>query len=884
MGLLRPATPLSVIFFVAFVLLLLSTLSTPIIHAIPLGAFQGYNFGVFGYCKGTVCSGFKIGYSTDNLFTGDPSSDFELPASTRHSLSAILIVHPIAAFLTLVCFCLAFAAHFHSPSHSPRYLLALLILTIPTLLVTLLAFLVDILLFVPHVQWGGWIVLAATILIIASSVVTCAMRRTLVSRKARKKRIEENADMSGANYYENLHQNRLMADELPKADSPPPMSGSLAADKAGPEFAAFEMQRQDRSQDSAANGGAMMDGGRRSMDDRTPLNPVRDPSIRSASTGGAGRRPYGQPGVDDAPPMPMGRPSMDSNGGMGTQRRPSRDQYGNPIVPVAAMGAMGMAAAHELPPPGLRHENSQGSLGSNRSNGGMQRGGRGAYGPPGRGYGPPRGGYGPPRGGSYGLQGGGYRGQAPPPGWRGGRGGRGGYAGPPPQGAMMGGRGGMPRQGPPPGYAASGPVVDPYYTNPRSAPGPTMDMPPSEQPVQEAMQHHDEFVAGPVGPIGQAIEMDERTGSPPGPASPTGHPQGFPLYAGEHEGHMSPNYGLRDSDGDVAGIVGLQQGKPEDPGMARRERESGGLRSPTSIYSDQAYVPARAQWAPPQQQQRHLGADMVSPMDSASSGPLSSNAVPSSNALPLSPVQTSPQQAHRPPHHVRNGSEAYYEDVDPRFAIDPASEVGSGHDQPGPLPSALTPGAGYASYNPQRMQSPNHLHVPPSSSNIPSYVSGSASGGSTDNDHSTPASLLGEQRTASSQGVGGGPDHSYESLPEGARSPGEGSEASHFTSVSQRGINPNWRPGPGSYAGSAIGAPSSASAVQRRREDVILNANPDFSLPGMGPPGRSGGRGRGRGGPGMGMRGAMRGAPRSPSSPTAMGLTPNGRYPNPTDI
>lgn len=252
--------------------------------------------------------------------------------------------------------------------------------------------------------------------------------------------------------------------------------------------------------------------------------------------------------------------------------------------------------------------------------------------------------------------------------------------------------------------------------------------------------------------------------------------------------------------------------------------------------------------------------------------------------LPLSTNQaspTSPQHAHQAPSHVRNGSEAYYEDVDPRFAIDPASEVGSGHDQAGPLPSALTPGSGYASYNP-RMHSPNHLHVPPpSTSNIPSYVSGSASGGSTDNDHSTPASLLGEQQTPSSQGLSG-PTHSYENLPEGARSPGGGSEASHFTSVSQRGINPNWRPGPGSYAGSAMGAPSSASAVQRRREDVILNANPDFSLPGMGPPGRN--RGRGRGGPGMGMRGAMRGVPRSPTSPTAMGLTPNGRYPNPTDI
>lgn len=48
---LRPATPLTLFFLIAFVLLLLSTLSTPVIHAIPLASWDGYNFGVFGYCQ-----------------------------------------------------------------------------------------------------------------------------------------------------------------------------------------------------------------------------------------------------------------------------------------------------------------------------------------------------------------------------------------------------------------------------------------------------------------------------------------------------------------------------------------------------------------------------------------------------------------------------------------------------------------------------------------------------------------------------------------------------------------------------------------------------------------------------------------------------------------
>lgn len=466
-------------------------------------------------------------------------------------------MHPIAAFLTLVCFGLAVAAHFHSPAHSSRYLLGLLILTIPTLLVTLLAFLVDILLFVPHMAWGGWIVLAATILIVASSVVTCAMRRTLVSRKARKKRIAENSDMNGQNYYENLGTTRMMQDEgLARADSPPPLSGSSAVDAGKvPQYATFETLNHER----------------KSLDDRTPLNP-RNPSVRSASTGGGQRRQMNGMMDEDAPPMPNGRPSMDN--GMAGGRRPSVDQYGNPLPPrdMNGMGGRrpsvdqygnplpprdGIGMASDLPPPGLRHQNSRGSLSSNQSNrsGGpppMYGRGRGGY--PQRGYGPPRGGgYGPPRGPMNGYRGG-------PQGMRGGRGG-------PSPGMMAAGAGaGMAagammgrgqQRGPPPGYDNA------YYQGARGqSPGPPAGMVPysGREPSP-----------GPGLPIGQAIEMDERTGSPP------------------NQNNASPTYGLRDSDADVAGMVGLQQGmRDRNVSPIRQDRESTErVMSPSSTYSDQ---------------------------------------------------------------------------------------------------------------------------------------------------------------------------------------------------------------------------------------------------------------------------------------------------------
>jgi hypothetical protein len=61
---LRPATPLTVLLFAAFALLLISVLSTPIITAIPLASYGGISFGVFGYCQGSTCSKVEIGYNT----------------------------------------------------------------------------------------------------------------------------------------------------------------------------------------------------------------------------------------------------------------------------------------------------------------------------------------------------------------------------------------------------------------------------------------------------------------------------------------------------------------------------------------------------------------------------------------------------------------------------------------------------------------------------------------------------------------------------------------------------------------------------------------------------------------------------------------------------
>jgi len=499
------------------------------------------------------------------------------------------VVHPVAAFLTLICFILSATAHLHSPSHSPRYLLGLLILSIPTLLITLLAFLVDILLFIPHLEWGGWIVLVSTILILASAIVTCAMRRTLVSRKARKKRIAENAEMNGENFY--ARQNPQPTGI--RADSPPPLvSGAIDASDKLPSFATFEKKSSSGDEDQIP------------LNTRTPSNKT----LRTVPTNGTSYSDDGASSRYAGPGKGGGPVIRDGRGGYGAPR----DGYGHQVIGSNTFGRSS--------PTGMRRDRSEPARLRNQYSDenvnlyGPGRGrGRGVFAP--RGY---------SRGGPYGPGNGAY--------------GRGNI----PMGAMAGGMGvHVRRQGqgpPPPGYGNAYPPLRPAqydgpgpigYGRSPSAPGygrrpspgppsapvgygrrPSPGLPPAQgdfdrgpspgpPPAPGAYGHVQgeasaELARGPAaygsdidivrtaplnarygaespppldeGPmIGQAVEMDARHGSPSLSPNP----------------NLTRPMQLRDSDSDVHGFVGLQQ--PPKHGDSPRN-------SMADAYSTQEFV------------------------------------------------------------------------------------------------------------------------------------------------------------------------------------------------------------------------------------------------------------------------------------------------------
>jgi hypothetical protein len=362
---------------------------------------------------------------------------------------------------------------------------------------------------------------------------------------------------------------------------------------------------------------------------------------------------------------------------------------------------------------------------------------------------------------------------------------------------MRGGPQGM-RRPPPPGWSGRGRGMAPGGMMGRGAypPGPPRGGyyggPGGGAPDRAVMMGGREPPMNVEGPIGQAVELDERNGLP----SPS---------------QSRPSSGPRE--GDMSEMVGMMQ--------QQRQLNDGGVVSPTSDYEHsqspeyvfhvhldrnsltryrRPYIPPRAQWT-----------------QKAATPAVTGNRT-------LSPIEASPtsQRFDSPPRigfRAPSASDNYVEDIDPQFESPAIAPTIPTSLMPGPQPPDQTA-------NPP----PPNAYLQPSSDPFPSDSYGGSSD-STNDDQRSPVA----------------------------------SESSHYTSVSQRGVNPNWRPPLG---------PAQRPPPGPSKNDILLNTNPDFTLPGVGP-GR-GGRGGYRGGREIGP---LKGGP----SPAAMGMDgPMSRGPMPT--
>lgn len=225
---------LCVLTCICFVLQLLPILSVPLTgsgvnYNLYLSAYNDLKFGVFGICNITSneCTGASIGYpATFNSLvanaTSNPDSGFtQLPSRTRYTVSKLLIVHVLGFCCSAVLFIILGSLvarslynerqkrkiHLSNLHLSPQRLSALrklvprarppkdyegeitpyltlsLMLSLLSFLLTLLALLVDILLFVPHLGYVGWIQMCPLIITMLISCMLCFMKRSIDSHR-----------------------------------------------------------------------------------------------------------------------------------------------------------------------------------------------------------------------------------------------------------------------------------------------------------------------------------------------------------------------------------------------------------------------------------------------------------------------------------------------------------------------------------------------------------------------------------------------------------------------------------------------------------------------------------------------------------------------------
>lgn len=109
----------------ASVLLVITTISAPIVNSIPilkvnLANGSDVSFGTFGYCILNVdensrdhCSGRHIGYNPANIMTRIDSTEFGSGSeNTSEGLTRVMVLHPVACALSFLGFLLALGSGF----------------------------------------------------------------------------------------------------------------------------------------------------------------------------------------------------------------------------------------------------------------------------------------------------------------------------------------------------------------------------------------------------------------------------------------------------------------------------------------------------------------------------------------------------------------------------------------------------------------------------------------------------------------------------------------------------------------------------------------------------------------------------------------------------
>jgi len=198
----------------ASVLLVITTISAPIINSIPilkvnLANGSDVSFGTFGYCILNVdedshdyCSGRHIGYNPANIMTRIENTDFgSASENTSEGLTRVMVLHPVACALSFIAFLLALGSGFIGALFAAFMSALAFIVTIVVMATDFTSFAIikdhvnkDDTGSTAHYSTGMWTCLAAMVcLFLATFVVlfTCCSSRMHKKRESRAGHVEK---------------------------------------------------------------------------------------------------------------------------------------------------------------------------------------------------------------------------------------------------------------------------------------------------------------------------------------------------------------------------------------------------------------------------------------------------------------------------------------------------------------------------------------------------------------------------------------------------------------------------------------------------------------------------------------------------------------------
>lgn len=164
----------------------LPVITVPLTGNLALSRYNNYLYGVFGWChlasNGTaICTAPSVGYT--DLQVDMSRQRVDLPSKLKYSFTKLLIVHPLSLIMTFMLWIMVILILLPRLRSSPGYLLVVALYSAPVFLCCLLAFLIDILLFISHLAWTGWLLLASTVVLAICCSLLWTLRRAASVKK-----------------------------------------------------------------------------------------------------------------------------------------------------------------------------------------------------------------------------------------------------------------------------------------------------------------------------------------------------------------------------------------------------------------------------------------------------------------------------------------------------------------------------------------------------------------------------------------------------------------------------------------------------------------------------------------------------------------------------